>query len=189
MADTRLNTFESLPLLGDIQISAGVASNGYPSFYHVYIPGSISFNTLAMIGSFNIGATNSLSFSFGLYSLTGGTLSLANSGSFSTGGVTGFSWITFGTSANQDITPGDWWFALQRSRNLAGASFSFVACDPYSNDPNNGGIVAQGIFARGVYTVTSAGMVNSVATSAMSKEGIGALPAGHGIHPYIVISA
>lgn len=184
MASARLNIFENFPHHPYPLFNDGVASNGVPTFIGVYIPGSISFNTAAIKVSFSVGTSNSISFSFGLYSLNGATLSLANSASYSTQGITGFSWVTMATSAAQDITPGIWYLALQRSRNVAAASFSYL--QNLTADVINKPI--GGPFIRGRATVSSAGMQATFATSDLQKEGSSSVNSTH-VKPYILISA
>ena len=117
MASVRLNIFENTPLFhvapGAFQLST---DNGQIFMQGVEIPGSISLNNVIMMMSASGTTAKTLSFSVGLYSLTGSTLSLANSASFSSNpGANALSWITFVTSATQDITPGNWYFAYMSS--------------------------------------------------------------------------
>ena len=109
MANVRLNIFQNYPLSPVVAVNAAAA--GSLKIFGLEVPGSISFNNLIMLMSASGTTAKTLSVSFGLYSLTGASLSLANSASFSSNpGANALSWITFATSATQDITPGNWYF-------------------------------------------------------------------------------
>lgn len=186
MANVRLNKFESFPLIhrGATNVLLGNASL---HVLGVVIPGSISFNNLAVILSQgNTGA--SVTLSFGLYSLNGSTLSLANSASrsFNTN-ANGLSWITLATSATQDITPGNWYFALMSSVS-GGAENMSILCNALGNIGPSG-IVYGGVFVRGVATASTSVLPSSIATSALSKEQASAGADEETLQPYILISA
>ena len=186
----RINIFEAGPRLFHNVVTGTLLGEGSLHILGVEIPGSISFNNVAMIFSGSGAVSENLTLSLGLYSLNGSTLSLANSASAATGltlNQTAFSWLTFATSATQDITPGNWYFAAMSSTSLGGG-FSLV---------KNAGVVDLassahgGIFVRGIMTVSTNAMPASIATSDLYKEGdpsISAAIAGR-THPYILISA
>src|SRR3990167_3495353 len=164
MANVRLNIFENVPLLHTNMNF--VLNVNTLSIQGVYIPGSISFNKLAVIVSGSGAVSQNLSLSFGLYSLNGSTLSLANSASRATAltlNQTMFSWLSFATSATQDITPGNWYLAYMNSTAL-GAGFSLVKG---FNVLLFTEVQHQGLFVRGAYSVTTSAFPASIATSDM----------------------
>lgn len=181
----RINFFESIPTLQDIT-ARELHGMGTLMINGVQLEGSLSFNNLAMIFSGSGGLSEDLSVSFGLYSLNGNTLSLANSASAATAltlNQTAFSWLTFATSAVQDITPGNWYFAVMSSTSL-GASFSLEV----ENALLGMGGVYAGPFVRGMLSVSTNALPASIATSDMLKEGT--LTTGQNFRqPYILISA
>lgn len=84
-------------------------TNGTLIFGPISPQESISWNILNLPFS---NASGSKTLSIGLYSLNGGTLSLANSASRNlTGAAAGWLSIT-DTSATQNITPGNWWLGI-----------------------------------------------------------------------------
>lgn len=183
----RLNIFENYPVIHDVT-NRIVAAIGSVQYNMVLIPGSISFNTVAMILSgVNTGLTNSFTLQFGLYSLNGATLSLANSASFSASHSTSFnSWVTFGTSATQDITPGNWYFAFVQSQGGGlGAGLSYIA---NRGILNFGDDIYGGPFFRGRYSVATVTMLDSIATSDLLKDGNGSDNIAT-FQPYILIAA
>lgn len=177
----RINIFENISALGLVQNTNGWGA-GSLQMHYVYMPGSLSFNQVAMLFSASGTTAKTATLSFGLYSLTGSTLSLANSASTSTAPTanTGL-WITFSTSAAQDITPGDWFFAFMSSTSSNG-NLSVVANIHPTIQRSHGGP-----FFRGYYTVTTTAFPASIATSDMAKEGNGA--GDFTGTPYVLISA
>jgi len=129
----------------------------------------------------NIGQT--FGASFGLYSLNGATLSLANSAAASrTATSGGEGWMTLATSATQDITPGDWYFAVKSSTaGYAGYMFHCLNAKQINS-------AYLGPFYRGWFSVSTGDMPASIATSDMVKEGSSS-PAQSQNYPYILISA
>lgn len=177
----RINIFQNI----DIFHSANfvVRQSSYLRIHGIYIPGSISFNNVAVLISRSSNGSKTLSLSFGLYSLNGSTLSLANSASFNqTATTTAVSWQTLITSATQDITPGNWYFAFL-SKSVGTGNFL-----------QYGGVVGKaigigahgGAAVRGILTVTDTVLPTSIATSNMQVEG-GSNETN--IYPYILISA
>ena len=81
MADIQLNIFENFPVGHNLGLFDQLNGNGYLNLQAVYISGSISFNTCAVLFSASGTTAKTATISFGLYSLTGATLSLANSAS------------------------------------------------------------------------------------------------------------
>ena len=182
----KINIFENIPTLNNLANIAWV--NNTLSLVGVVLPGTISFNTVAMI--LNLSSTNSeqtISINFGLYSLNGSTLSLANSASYSTSlssnqSSVGF-YATFATSATQNINPGNWYFGLlPTGTNTGGAARAFNNSRPLTF---SGGIYV-GVLVRGYLSVSTNALPASIATSDVNKEGSSA---NGQVYPYILISA
>ena len=187
MADVRITKFENFPMLGDLSVN-GLQAGGNLNLHYVYVPGSISFNSVQFHYELTMtSGTRTVSVSFALYSLTGSTWSLANSAStgltFSTNAS---SWWTMETSATQDITPGDWMFGMARSRDGGGG----VGAEGFVCNSHNG--AGEGAYGgpafRGVYNSTTNAMPGSMHTSRIAKESSTG-NTGDLLHPYIVISA
>ena len=152
------------------------------------IPGSISFNGVAVVLQKVTNSSLTVSVYFGLYSRTGSTLSLANSasGSLTFGTAQAQSWMTLATSATQDITPGNWYLAVMS--NTSNDSRISLMC--YNNQAT-GALMSQGYgghFVRGWHSASQSAMPASIATSDLVKEGepgsVGTLN-----HPYVLISS
>src|SRR3990167_624980 len=153
-----------------------------------FIPDTITLNTLAMFLQNDATGTRQLTHSvnFGLYSLNGATLSLANSASWSTvvtSSLGGFNWQTFAISATQTLSKGEWFFAVVHTRSLVGAANARWFEFPNIVAINDGSY--GGPFFRGVYSVATSSLINSIATTDMIKEGSGTLYSGR---PIILIS-
>lgn len=187
MANIRLNQFQNIPTLQMVILDHAMSnSNNQVQMHGVIIPGSISFNNVAILLSGSGGVSEDLSISFGLYSLTGSTLSLANSASRATGltlNQTMFSWLSLATSATQDITPGNWYFGFLSLTTL-GSSFSVVVNRAFNGNANN----PAGIFVRGYHSVSTSELPASIATSDMVKE-FSSTNTNLVEFPYIIISA
>lgn len=184
MANVRLNIFDNYPLLHNFA-GGGVGTNGALMIHGVFIPGSLSFNNVVMAISASGTTAKTLTLSFGLYSLTGSTLSLANSASRSSNpGANMLSWITLATSATQDITPGNWYFAILSA--TAGNSRMSLMHNKWNQIVSEG--IYGGIFVRGRLSISTNALPASIATSDLSKEG-GDSSALLTRHPYIIISA
>lgn len=186
MANVRLNIFENIPVLGLNVNNSALSANAQIHAHVVELPGSISLNTIILNGS-QLHTSQSVSIYFGLYSLNGSTLSLANSasGSFNSN-ANGPRWISLtAISTTQDITPGNWWFAVMTS---SGGNNSFNLLVPRQNFAL--AINAYGgPFFRGIHSVTTGAIPASIATSDFLKEGGNGITAVDKLHPYIVISA
>lgn len=146
------------------------------------IPGSLSFNNVIFLVS-QASTAASITVSFGLYSLNGSTLSLANSASKGTNFGAGLSWMSLITSANQDITPGNWFLALL-STTAGNANISFYG--------ENVGVgfsegVNAGNFVNGIMSVTTNGLPATIATSDLVK--FGAATWNNTRAPYVIISS
>jgi len=178
----RLNIYENISI--NHSFNQQTVSWEILKIHGVYIPGSISFNNIAiyLVRSGTIAKT--LSVSFGLYSLNGSTLSLANSASQSNSGGASSIWLTLGTSTTQDISPGNWYLGIVGA--TTGAN-SFLMVGNVSNAPMSGGGYA-GRFVRGIYSVSTNGLPSSIATSDMNIEGTYGIGSNL-IHSYILISA
>ena len=114
-ADPQLQFFENFPGHSGAAF-VGVSNQGTLSVHAVNIPLSISFNNVVVLQRFTPADSRTQSVSFGLYSLNGNTLSLANSASaVVTYSAASTGWLSFVTSATQNITPGTWYFAVNVS--------------------------------------------------------------------------
>ena len=187
MANARINTFQNIPLLMNVSLrGANIAYHSQSLLMQrVYIPGSISFNNLAILFSCSGTTARTISLSFGFYSLTGSTLSLANSASVSSDATNAaFNWMTFATSAAQDITPGDWFLALLGSTSGTSAGMSIVIHSAFALVMNSS---YAGPFFKGWMSASTNALPASIATSDLSKDNQGT--AATGFHPYILISA
>lgn len=102
-----------------------VVTAGSMSYFGMNFRDSISLNTLNILLS--PGATAArLSLSFGLYSLTNSSLSLANSGSWTTSNRSDMMYGSIGTfSQTQNITPGTWFWGILASTNTS-SNFSIM---------------------------------------------------------------
>lgn len=181
MASVRLNVFENIPVLQNLSVGALLAVNrGH--LQGINIPGSISFNNAAVLVSGAGGGT--MSISLGLYSLSGSTLSIANSASNSIAPSAGISWVSLVTSATQDITPGNWYFLVQTESGGANSNTLFVQAvvSLQSFGPIGGPLI------RGVYSTTNA-IAGSFNTSEFNIEGGVAASTFRPRRPYILISA
>lgn len=183
-ANPQLQFFENFPGhlgAGTIDESGG---EGILSIHAVNLPLSISLNNAAVIITWTsaVNSTKSQYWHFGLYSLTGSTLSLENSGSGSItyGDATGSSWFNVSTfSKTQNITPGAWYFAfLNRSSGHA------VGDRWYGNSSINPANAIPGGFLMGRVTASTGAMPASIATSALDITGSDAIR-----QPYIIITA
>lgn len=187
----RINIFETVPVVYELVTNAG---NTFPQngmvLQGVYIPGTISFNNLAVLMSHG-GAGGTVTLNFGLYSLNASTLSLANSASQTVNFAgNAFRYITLATSATQDITPGNWYLGLISSSG-AGASYTILkAAFTGLTYTTNNGIAMAGQFVRGSYTVTTATPPTAICTTDCARENdpsfVNYLV---GVYPYILIAA
>ena len=146
-------------------VNNGVAEMTANSLYvsNIFIPGSISFNSVYILVSAAGTTARTGSFSFGLYSLNGSTLSLANSASRSFNFVNAFSWITLITSATQDITPGNWYFARLFGSSSQSSYFFFGGGHLGQASAHSGPLI------YGVYSDSTTGFPASIATSEFTK--------------------
>ena len=158
-------------------------NNGSLSFVPFLINDSISFNIINFVHRRTSNAADVLSFtlSFGLYSLNGSTLSLANSASRSqTYDRISVQFISLtATSATQNITPGTWWFGIWPSSSGANNILQLKG-QKIINDGN----AFLGCFIGGAMTVSTNALPSSYATSDLDITGSDAL-----LVPMIIISA
>ena len=180
-ANPQLQFFENFP--GHLGASFINHSLNTLSIHAVNIPVSISFNSVVvLVCNNNTFLVRTHNYSFGLYSLTGSTLSLANSApvsfAYSQPGVAQQSWRSFATSAIQNITPGTWYFAL------VPAATGDAGVDLYGNSSIAPGNAIPGGFLMGRMTVSTGAMPASIATSDMDITGSDATR-----QPYIIITA
>lgn len=180
-----LNVFETMQLLDCSGFRVGNQSlliNG------VYIPGSIPFHTPWVLLSNSNGGTATHTVSLGLYTLTGSTLTLVNSGSGTQvlNGNVG-SWVSLITSVASTLTPGAYYFAVELSLS-AGAPQIYAAAGAQTAT----GVVRWGgyggVFVRGCLSVSTTALPVSIATSDCLKEGASTVAASTVI-PYVLISA
>ena len=157
--------FEYNELLQDVQVRHQF-SIGTLKIIPMMIRDSISLGTINLLGR----ATNTsltLSLSIGLYSLTGSTLSLANSVFGSHGiNINGATWLSFtSTSATQNITPGTWYFGL------LGSTSNTNAISLLGNSLASGQNNFPGAFVGGRMTATTGALPASIATSDLDIAG------------------
>lgn len=180
----RINVFENYNNAYNVVTGLGMGNNSL-QIQVVNIPGSLSFNNIAVLLSASGTTAKTASISFGLYSLNGATLSLANSASGSTKPVTDqLSWISLATSATQDITPGNWYFAMMSA--TSSNSRMTLVCNQvgaFISDGGNGGP-----FFLGWATASQSDMPASIATSDLAKAGSTAGGPNEKMY-YILISA
>lgn len=182
MANIRLNIFHQYPIFHVARILGG--GIGTQKFQGIELVGSISFNNIAVLLSAAGTAGQTASIYMGLYSLNGGTLSMANSasGSFASAG-NAFSWVTLATSATQDITPGNWYLGFNW---LSSGDSRFSFLNNSFNNAISGGAYG-GIFVRGISSSSSNNLAATVATSDLQKEG--EATGGLTSYPHFIISA
>ena len=143
-----------------------IISNGTLSFVPFELADSISFLTMNL-GISNSSANMTYTFSVGLYSLTGSSLSLANSISASisrSNSVRGYFSLT-ATSAAQNITPGNWWFGILVS---TGGNSDIELIGQTTVNPLN---AFPGAFIGGRMTASTAALPASYATSDLDTTG------------------
>ena len=173
----QLNFACNFPSLPNNWISVLSASNSV-QFFGFNFNDNISLNTIN-IPLDNEGVNLTITISLGLYSLTGSTLSIANSASGSlaiNGGVRRYQSIT-AISATQNITPGTWYFGILAS--VTGTSLYLIAGS--SINPNN---AFQGNFIGGNMTDSTNALPSTFATSNLDITGSREMSV-----PYILISA
>ena len=179
----QLQFFENFP--GHLGASFVNDAAGSVSVHAVNIPLSISLNTVVYLfsnGAGGAGQSRTLTVRFGLYSLNGSTLSLANSGSvqWTYNSVSRVSWISLTAfSSAQNITPGAWYFAFNKSGSGDGIDDFYLGNS--SVNPGNG---IPGGFLMGHMTVSTGNMPASIATSELDITGSDATR-----QPYIIITA
>lgn len=178
-ADPQLQFFENFP--GHLGAATFAFSASELVIHAVNIPLSLSFNyPVFLVSVTNSTSARTQSFYFGLYSLTGSTLSLANSAATTINvgaSASMYSWFTMATSATQNITPGAWYFALNVSTSGAGG----LAL--YGNSSINPGNAIPGGFLMG-HKSNVTNMPASVATSDFDITGSDAIK-----QAYIIITA
>ena len=140
-------------------------SNGTISYVPFNIYDSISFLSLNFAFTNFNSTAKTITLSVGLYSLSGSTLSIANSisgsMSFATNEVLGDKYVGLtATSVAQNITPGTWWLGILGSTSSNG-SLSFLAgqnFNPANSFPGNfiGGRMTDSTNALpGSYNITN----------------------------------
>ena len=147
-----------------------IISNGTLSFVPFELADSISLLTMNL-GISNSSANITYTFSVGLYSLNGSSLSLANSLSASqskSNSVIGYFSMT-ATSAAQNITPGNWWFGILVS---TGGNSSVALIGQTTVNPGN---AFPGGFIGGRMTASTSALPTSYATSDLDVTGSDAM--------------
>lgn len=181
-ANPQLQFFENFP--GHLGAAFYARSRATLSVHAVNIPLSISFNNVIFLAGVTYASSRSLSIEFGLYSLNGSTLSLANSASRQlTFSEASTNWMSMVTSATQNITPGTWYFALNQVSSATDAgldgNMSF-----YGNSSINPANAIPGGFLMGRVTASTTAMPASIATSDLDITGSDAIR-----QPYIILTA
>lgn len=177
MANVRLQIFENFQHLPNVNLGVLMGANSI-HIQGIYVPGSISFNKVHQLMRISFTGTRigTLGLSFGLYSLNGSTLSLANSASASTAipaAMNSALWMSLATSATQDITPGNWYLAFMSSSSInagAGTLRYYIGSQAGIAFINGMG----GPFVRGAFSTSSNAMPASMATTDCIKEGANA---------------
>lgn len=181
-ADPQLQFFENFPQ--HLAILTQGYSNGTLSIMAVNIPLSISFGNVIAPMSISSAALSALSgtLQFGLYSLNGATLSLANSASNTVrhDAQSANSWYSMVTSATQNITPGPWYFGVNFFTGGIATDHSSAS---FYNSPDENFGNAQPIFHRGRMTVSTNAMPTSIATADLDVTG-----SDSNKQPYIIIT-
>lgn len=155
-----------------------VLTHGSLNLFAINITDSLSFNYPNL--AYRFGTNNrTFTISMGLYSLSGSTLSLANSGTGRTSGSNLTGYITFATSATQNVTPGTWFIGLVAS--TAGSS-NWSLLGAFNNrDASN---IFPGTFIGGRMSDSTLGLPASIATSDLDVTGSDAMQVA-----YILIGA
>lgn len=179
-ADPQLQFFENFP--GRLANATYLGSDAFMSLHAVNIPLSLSFGKVAIFVSHTGTAGRTVSLNFGLYSLNGGSLSLANMASTTTGWTnnqTEVVWISMNTSATQNISPGAWYFGFVPDSSQGNPNIPFLGNS--SINPIN---AIPGGFLMGRLTASTAALPASIATSDLDITGNDATR-----QPYIIITA
>ena len=182
-ANPQLQFFENFPGHG---YGGFIDDSGASMSVHaVNIPLSISLNGAYWLGNHAAGAagqSRSITAKFGLYSLSGSSLSLANSasGQWTYNSVAGTEWVAMtNVSATQNITPGTWYFAWLKS-----ASGDAVNDFYLGNTSQNIANAVPGRFLMGRMTASTAAFPASIATSDLDITGSDAIR-----QQYVIITA
>lgn len=164
---------------GQIPSQFGSIVNGTLTFFPLNVEDYVSFNTaniLLTVSSANLTWT----FSLGLYSLNGSSLSLANSISrtLSVSNSARMYLSLIATSATQNISPGTWYFGFLASTG-GNANISYMGhTGAYFANPFPAG------FYGGEMTASTNALPASYATSNLDTSGFASMPV-----PFIIISA
>lgn len=163
----QLNFEYNWPSLGGLQ--AYVVSNGTMSYLPINIRDSISWATINFIMSIAGGAGATKTISLGLYSLTGSSLSLANSASVTRTANQAIYVSLSDISAAQNITPGTWFLGLLGS--TSGSSDWSI----WGQSSRSFGNAFPGSFIGGVMTESTNALPSSYATSNLDITGSDAM--------------
>jgi hypothetical protein len=170
-----LQYFENFPA----KEAAGVIaySNGTMSIQEVNFPLQVAFKTPVMLLTQSSTQVRTFTILLGLYTMNGGTLSLMNSASGSPTFVNAYSYVSLATSATQNITPGQYYLAMNilSAGNSSGSFFGASSINPGNAFPG---------FFKARMTVSTNAMPTSLATSGLDVTGSDVTR-----QPYIIISA
>lgn len=176
--DPQLNVWKNFQGLN--QQTNAVYSNGTLSVNMFNLPVSMSLGVAALGALRSVtAATGTMTIQMALYSLSGSTLSLENSGSMSfSASTTQRSWYAVTTwSKTQNISPGQWWWGVNIISSSV-SSFSFLANS--SVNITNAPLIPM----KGHMTVSTATPPSSIATSNLDISGNDAMR-----QPFIIITA
>ena len=151
------------------------------SFFPFNVFDSISLLTLNM--PITVGSNNSVTFEFGLYSISGSSLFLTNtiSGATSVGAALSRVYLSCtDVSSAQNITPGTWFFGLRVSASGGSSTnISYLRCANVAVSN-----AFPGGFIGGRMTDSTAALPASIATSDLDTTGTDAMT-----QPNIILSA
>lgn len=153
--------------INHILINQKLVTDGNLTIMPFNILDSISWMTINLLVRSSSSANQTHTILLGLYSLNNSTLSLANSvsQSMSTAG-NGRAWMSMiDTSANQNITPGTWFFGII---GRTGGTDGFQLGGNSNTVPQN---VFPGGFIGGSYSVTTAALPATIGTTEVVTSG------------------
>lgn len=181
-ASFQLQQFENMPGKNITQFIG--FSNGIVSFCAITIPNHLSFvkPIVLVSGASTATATRTCNHTvqLGLYSRTGGTLTLLNSasGNFTKDSLASTAWLSMVTSATSNIFPGIYYIGLNIL--TGGATSLFGIAGNSSVSPTN----VQPVVLSGHATVTTNALPASIGTDVLDITGADAIR-----QPYVIISS
>lgn len=178
-----INFHESYPKNAVSFTTWGVGSLPVNGFY---LGTTLPFVSVAMLWSASGTTAKTLSVSFGLFSMNGGTLSLANSASGSVAPTANaISWMTLVTSATMNLSAGNWYTAMMYS-TAGNSRISILVRDRAlagTISPNWVTVRPGGQYIYGGGSASTAVMPGSLATSNTAQNSAVLIR-----HPYVIIS-